>query len=115
MPDMTVEIMQMCKSIQGPRDMEIPSRSDPDTSYTVRNMFSERHYPECDCPAYKFAKRTVPFGPLMFPRPCRHILQAERSVCSWHQLYGERQSDEQQRARICPRCGGPTVFVRVAT
>jgi hypothetical protein len=82
----------------------------PVGNYVVSGLFSERHYPVCTCPAYKWGKRTVNFGGRMMPPICKHIEQAQKSVCTWHQQY----SDEVQTEKgICPRCGGKTRVVRV--
>lgn len=103
MPDFTFVMMEMCKSINGPKSMSI-------NGYEQHGLFSERHYPTCSCPAYKFGKRVVDFGGWMFPNPCKHIRKAESRVCGWHEQYGEAQ----EKSGICPRCGGPTVTVKVA-
>lgn len=105
--------MQMCASIDGPLAMEVVSASDPSTTYLLTGLFDERTYPGCSCPAYTYAKRTVQFGSLWMPEVCKHIRRAQTGVCGWHEQYGETQTPDEQRARICPRCGGSTVNVRV--
>lgn len=102
--DYTVITMEMCSSIDGPKVTTIGK-------YTIFGLFSERHYPRCTCPAYKFSKRTVNFGGIMYPPECKHILQAENAVCGWHQQYS---SEPQEQEGICPRCGKKTVLVNAA-
>jgi hypothetical protein len=47
----------------------------------------------------------------MVPPPCKHIKEAEKKICGWHEMW----SDEKQTIKgICPRCGGETEYVRVA-
>ena len=112
---MDTAIVQMCKSIKGPISMSVPSTSDPDKSYTLTCLFSELLWPTCSCPAYQYSKPTVQFGAFMVRPLCKHIKQAQDSACSWHAQWAidVKQSDEQMAKMICPRCGGPTVYVRV--
>lgn len=114
MPDLTIVVMQQCKSIDGPLAVEVESNSTPGQTYTIWNLFSERHYPECDCPAYKFGERTVQFGARVYPPECKHILAAQKEACGWHQQWSnEGQTSEQREGMICPRCGSQTMWVRV--
>jgi hypothetical protein len=103
MPDLTIEIMQQCASTDGPTVTH-------EGGYTQTGMFSERNWPECDCPAYKFSKRKINFGGRMVPERCKHIIAAEEKACSYHQqLDGPPKIDG-----ICPKCGDTTVLVKVA-
>ncbi len=100
---MHVEVMQECASISGPLTTHAGE-------YDQTDMFSERHWPQCSCPAFKFTRATVMFGGILSKPPCKHILQSELEVCGWHeQLHGSPEE-----AGTCPRCGGPTNYVRVA-
>jgi len=94
---------EMCQSIDGPSIAHVGG-------YEQTGLFSERHYPRCSCPAYKYAKRTINFGGRMVPPVCKHILQAQDEVCGWHQQYSPEVQIEKG---VCPKCGGPTVVVRV--
>lgn len=99
MGDMTIEYMQMCGSIDGPKSFNI-------RGYEQHGLFSERSTPACSCPAYKFCK--VADGQA---RVCKHLRQIESEACHWHQQYSMELQEEPGR---CPRCGGETVTVRVA-
>jgi len=100
--------MQMCTSIDGPMSKDVGG-------YLQAGLFSERDWPTCSCPAYKYSKATINFGGCMVKPECKHIKQAQESVCGWHQQYSsEIQNHEQKEKNICPRCGGSTVDVRVA-
>jgi hypothetical protein len=105
---MDIVLMEMCKSIDGPMTIEWKGNTD---TYTIHNLFSERHYPTCTCPAYHFGKRVVNFGGRMVPEICRHIEEAQDSVCGWHNQYSP---EPLETTGVCPRCGGPTVVVGVA-
>lgn len=105
MPDFTIETRQMCASIQGPKSASVGG-------YQQDGLFSERIWPTCTCPAYRFARNgRTNFGGRMVPNLCKHILQAQKEVCGWH----EDWSDERQKVNgVCPRCQGETVIVNVA-
>ncbi len=105
MPDFTVIHMQMCMSIDGPLTTH-------EGGYEQHNMFSERHWPSCTCKAYFYSKPTMDFGGRAVKPRCKHILRAMENVCGWHQQYSE---EIQEKDGICPRCGGPTTTVAVAT
>ena len=98
MPDLTIEYMQQCGAMDQ-HTFEV-------NGYTVSGMFSEFDQPHCTCPAYKYAKGD---------KTCKHIRAVYDQTCNWHQNYSDEvQTDEQNEKRICPRCGGSTVIVRVA-
>lgn len=102
MPDFTIEIHQQCSSYNQ-KQMDIGG-------YVQTGLFNERAYPQCTYPAYKFGKRTVNFGGRKFPVECKHILQAQESICGWHSMFDESQ----EKDGVFPRCGEPTELVRVA-
>lgn len=105
MPDLTIETRQMCASIAGPASANVGG-------YHQEGLFDERTWPTCDCPAYKFAKAGyTTFGMRRVPNPCKHIRQAEKEACGWHEDWSEERQVERG---VCPRCGGETVSVRVA-
>lgn len=104
MPDLTIEIWDMCASVDGPAATCIGG-------YEQTGLFDERTYPECTCKAYQFGKRTEQFGGRLFPKRCKHIKQAEEEACGWHALYSD---EHQTQEGVCPRCGGETIKVRVA-
>lgn len=97
MPDRTVETVEMCASLHGPKTMSVGA-------YVQEGLFSERMGATCSCPAFKFAKGGL------FDKTCKHIQEAEKSVCGWH----GRFDPPPKVSGTCPRCGGETVTVRVA-
>lgn len=103
MPDFTLETAWQCESLE--------SHTAAIGGYTQTNLFNERAYPHCTCPAYKFGKRTVNFGGQMVPPICKHIAEAEKTVCGWHSIYSSEPMTEPGK---CPKCGKGVVSVRVA-
>jgi len=103
MPDLTIISAEMCSSIDGPLTANV-------RGYIQTGLFSERDWPTCSCPAYKFKKRTINFGGRMVPEPCKHIIKAQNQVCGWHSQYS---AESQEEPSICPRCGESTVSVYV--
>jgi hypothetical protein len=99
MPDFIVETEWQCSSLH------IHERRVG--GYLQWNLFEERVYPKCTCPAYKFGKRSVSFGGGMFPEICKHIQQAEKDVCGWHSFTRPFKD-------ICPKCGLNVVPVSIA-
>ena len=101
MGDLTVVAMQQCQSLS------------QDTAavggYVQTGLGSERRYPQCNCPAYKYGKRIIDFGGRFYPKPCKHITQAQKERCGWHEQWGQSQVEED----VCPECGGPTETVMV--
>ena len=108
MAELDLVPMEMCASINGPVTLTVEgSRGE---SYTLRGLFSERHYPSCTCPAYEFGKHTIRWREEMKPPVCKHIRRAQDTVCGWHEQYSAEKQEEHGK---CPRCGGSTVTVLV--
>jgi len=101
--DLTIVPMEMCASIDGPMTTNVGG-------YVQHNMFSERDWPTCSCPAYKYSKATIQFGPRKVKPECKHILKAQEDACGWHEQYSPEHQEEKG---VCPRCGGSTVLVYV--
>ena len=93
-------VYQCCRSIDGPIANNIGG-------HIQSGLFSERMQPTCTCKAFKYSKRDPLYGKL----PCKHIIQAQKEACGWHQAYSD---EAQEQDGVCPRCGGPTVGVRWA-
>ena len=105
MTDLTIIQMQQCKQL---------SRSVYQVGkYLITGMGSENTYPHCNCPAYKYGKRTVNFDGDCYPEYCKHIFQVIKDRCNWHEISGKAQTDEQRKKMICPECGGETEWVKV--
>lgn len=108
MPDLTIIPAQQCTSGS-------VAAAEVD-GYELTGLGSERTWPACTCPAYKFKKAgVVNFGGHMVPNPCKHIKKYEESICGWHEVYSLEgtQTKEQREHMICPLCGGPTEWVQV--
>jgi len=103
MLDLTFVTMEQCQSLsQDTAEVD---------GYIQTGLGSERRYPQCSCPAYRYGKRTVNFGRRFYPKPCKHIEQAQKERCGWHQQWS---SESQETEGVCPRCGRPTESVQVA-
>lgn len=102
MGDLTIVMMEQCCSLS--EDMAEVG------GYVQTGLGSERHYPQCSCLAYKYGKRVVNFGGRYFPELCKHIEQAQRERCGWHQQWSP---ESQEQEGVCPRCGGLTESVQV--
>ena len=92
MPDLTIEIFEMCASLDRVVEYNI-------NGYTQTIYHGQMMYDHCTCPAYKFSKS----------RNCKHLKAAHEQECGWHGAYDEEQNEK----GVCPRCGSPTVMVRV--
>lgn len=79
--------------------------------YSQTGLFDERHYTECTCPAYKYGKREIVFGGNKYPIPCKHIREAEKSICGWQALFSE---EAMKQEGVCPRCGERAVPAQIA-
>ena len=90
--------MQECASWEA--SVEIPSSSGGDV-YHVQMQGPERT-PICECKGFQYRE------------DCKHINMAVEKICGWHQQWGdETQTKQQNEDKVCPKCGGPTIFVRV--
>ena len=97
MPDLTMVIMQQCRSCGTYQS----------NTGGYKQILTDRFLPQCTCMAFRYSKH---------PRTCKHLEQAKKERCGWHQQYsGEVQSKSQMKKRICPKCGGQTenIFVGV--
>ena len=107
--------MNIMESIQMQQCSKLSMTAIPIKKYIVYGLGSERTYPECTCPAYKYGKRNIKFDNRYYPKTCKHIDEAQEQLVCWHEQWGEEvQTDEQRVSMICPKCGGPTELVNVA-
>lgn len=102
MPEFTIELHQQCSSME--------QHNFKEGGYEQSDLFYERRYPICTCPAYKFGKRVINFGGRMYPVECKHILRVQETTCTWHSAFGRSQ----EKDGVCPECGKETVVVRFA-
>jgi hypothetical protein len=93
MPELMAVPMQQCKQLD---------------SYSSEIRGYQQHWTGpayddwmCTCKGYKYHGN------------CKHVKQAMEERCSWHEMYGAGQSDEQKQHMICPECGGETMWVSV--
>lgn len=94
MPDLTIEIMSMCSDLDTTHVFHI-------NGYT-QEFVPGRIDPTCTCPAYVFSKN--------WNKWCKHLEEAEKLICTYHQQFDGPPEQE----GVCPKCGKPTIYVRVA-
>ena len=90
MPDLSIVYVQMCSDL------------DPHKHWTIGGYQQYLHVGEiaCTCKGYHFRKT------------CKHVKQLQEEQCTWHGLFDELQTEEQEENHTCPRCGKKTVTVR---
>lgn len=59
----------------------------------------------CTCPSFKYGNKKGKY--------CKHILSAKPEHCGWHEQFSDEVMDENDEECKCPKCGGPTVVIRV--
>jgi len=97
-------IVQDCSSRRGWAEIKIDSRTDPGVYYLVNIPPWDRDKddsPICECPSYEYRGW------------CRHQAEALTQLCSWSELDGKEQTDEQRTNHICPECGLETGAVLI--
>ena len=90
MPDLTIEFYEMCSQL----DWHNAQWNVGGYQQSIDPRTGEL---ECTCKGYRFHHK------------CKHIREVELIRCSWHGAYDEAQKEK----GICPRCGGPTIVVKV--
>lgn len=107
MPDFTVHTAPTCRSVREWVRM-VPSDSIPGTTYRVEygetfrlDAPMQRDY-SCTCPAY------VKTGG---KRYCKHINAVRKDRCLWNSHF---EPQPMPAGGVCPDCGGPLVFEKVA-
>ncbi len=88
---------QSCRSNEGWIPTLVPSESQG-IDYTVMVCPWDHHRENiCECKGY------------VFKGHCKHQLMAWNKICRWNELDGpEKQNEDQQKGKVCPRCNGPT-------
>lgn len=91
---------QACRTSEAWIPMEVASESRPGERYVVHVCpWGNATENICECPGYFHRGR------------CKHQTQAMDALCGWTELQEPKryeQTDEQRKAKVCPRCGGPT-------
>lgn len=83
--------------------VNVPSEN-PRNSKLLYNVafFGPEGGASCTCKAYHYSGDK---------RDCKHIAKAFKEGCFWHQQWSDEKIEQEG---VCPRCGGPTIFVRCA-
>lgn len=96
---MKFKTFQECREAEGWQPVRMESSSEPGKIYTVMvNPWGADDENLCDCLGY-------------FHRGyCKHQQMASDRICRWRDdAWNEpEQSPEQRKAKVCPKCGGPT-------
>lgn len=100
MPDFTYEQHSQCKS------MDFGNIGGYEQT-AIRGMIIGCTYPSFEP---KMGNMPYPFEVFLTSIMCEHLLEFEKSRCTWHSMYGESQVND----GVCPECGGETEYVTVA-
>jgi len=93
MPDLTIEVMQMCERLAMPVVGNINGYE--------QIINRESDFWSCTCPAFLFRKNK--------DNICKHLRQLDAKMCHYHeQVDGPPEVDG-----TCPKCGGKTVYINV--
>lgn len=99
MRDLTFHLTQHCAQLSQAVTRGVPSSSGAGTYQVYVRGTAE----SCTCPGFKFHGK------------CKHVAQVRAQTCQWdgeHDL--AEQTVTQNVKMICPRCKGPTTWVREA-
>ena len=100
MPDLMPVPMQQCKRLDE-LSVEVGA-------YVVSRMPHDD--PEdwhCTCKSFRYERGLDEMG------RCKHIRQHLEERCTWHEMYGAAQDDNQKQHMSCPECGGGTMWISV--
>lgn len=96
---MSIVMVQRCLSAEPWFEMSIPS-SESDKEYRVLVPWPDDEIDDLTCECMSFIHRGW----------CRHQGEAFESLCRWTSIEGpEKQTSEQRKDHVCPRCGGETI------
>ena len=101
---MDLQAVQQCRSLDGWVPIKVESASHPGEHHVVLvNSWGGAKDGICECEGYEFRGE------------CKHQLIAWDRVCGWQEIFGpETQNDQQRHDKVCPRCGGATMWVMEA-
>jgi hypothetical protein len=91
----------MCLNTGVMTEIEVPSRTDEDKWYRVLVQDPvDIEEVICECRGYEVRGH------------CSHQKDALDAVCGWKEREGpEKQTNQQRRDKVCPRCLGPTKWI----
>jgi hypothetical protein len=94
--------VQICRTTEGWSPVQVPSSSTKGLNYTVLvNPYVSKREFVCDCRGFEFRGH------------CRHQELALVHVCWWPIVPRQPQldqTDEQRKNKVCPNCGGATMY-----
>lgn len=98
--------VQQCRSRDGLQVVPVRSHTDQQKVYNVlSNVWGNVNEYVCQCKGYVNRGK------------CRHQQEAAQHLCGWADVMDNgqwnplAQTDEQADAKVCPKCGGPTMYV----
>ena len=97
MPELYIVTMSQCENGFRGQNHKTGENGKYDT------FFGHGTFPHCTCPAFKYSKGD------MWEKTCKHIEAVKAETCDYHELVDGRPEVE----GICPKCGGPTEYVKV--
>jgi hypothetical protein len=106
MPDLTIEVAYTCCTNTHWETEVIGSKGDPyRVSYGPTPGGPYQYGWSCECKAFQYGGG----------EPCKHIRQVKDERCGWNEEMDPGCSpDGGADGPMCPRCGGPVDYMRVA-
>jgi hypothetical protein len=99
LPSMSIVMTQRCLSAEPWFEMYVPSATEQGKEYRVLVPWPDDEVDDLACECMSFIHRGH----------CHHQEEAFESLCRWTSVEGpEKQTRDQRRNHICPRCGGET-------
>lgn len=102
MPDLTIEYYWLCESALGAGPWHIGTHKVEYGWQPQGRQYGPQYDYSCDCKGFQFRKQ------------CKHIEEAKKIHCKWHQYMDGGEPLKRGKTRKCPRCKGPVTAERWA-